>query len=39
MHAQPIAPTYVALTAGYGVLYVGGLLTLGALFFSRRDFK
>jgi ABC-type transport system involved in multi-copper enzyme maturation permease subunit len=39
VHAQPIAPGYVALTLGYGVLYVSALLTLASLFFSRRDFK
>jgi ABC-type transport system involved in multi-copper enzyme maturation permease subunit len=39
VHAQPIPPAYVAFTAGYGFLYVGALLTLAALFFSRRDFK
>jgi Cu-processing system permease protein len=39
VHAQPVAASYVALTVGYGVLYVGGLLTLASLFFSRRDFK
>ena len=32
-------PSYVALTAGYGVLYIAALLTMAALFFSRRDFK
>jgi ABC-type transport system involved in multi-copper enzyme maturation permease subunit len=39
VHAQPIAPSYVALTVGYGVLYVSALLAMAALFFSRRDFK
>jgi ABC-type transport system involved in multi-copper enzyme maturation permease subunit len=39
VHAQPIAPSYVALTVGYGVFYVGALLTMAALLFSRRDFK
>jgi hypothetical protein len=39
VHAQPIAAGYVALTTGYGVLYVAALLTLASLFFSRRDFK
>jgi len=39
VHALPITPLYVALTTGYGVLYVGALLTLAVLFFSRRDFK
>jgi len=39
VHGQPIAVSYVALTVGYGVLYVSALLTMAALFFSRRDFK
>ena len=39
VHAHPIPPAYVALTIGYGVLYVMALLTLASLFFSRRDFK
>jgi Cu-processing system permease protein len=39
VHAQPIPAGYVALTVGYGVLYVTALLTLASLFFSRRDFK
>jgi len=39
VHALPITPLYVALTTGYGVHYVGALLTLAVLFFSRRDFK
>ena len=39
VHAQPIAPSYVALTVGYGVFYVSALLTMAALLFSRRDFK
>jgi hypothetical protein len=29
----------VALTTGYGLLYVTALLALAVLFFSRRDFK
>ena len=39
VHAQPIPAGYVALTTGYAALYVAALLTLAALFFSRRDFK
>jgi ABC-type transport system involved in multi-copper enzyme maturation permease subunit len=39
VHGHPIAPAYVALTSGYGVLYIAALLTLASLFFSRRDFK
>ena len=39
VHAQPVTPTYVLLTTGYGALYVSALLALATLFFSRRDFK
>jgi Cu-processing system permease protein len=39
VHAQPIAPAYVALTAGYGALYIAALLMVASLLFSRRDFK
>ena len=39
MAAMRGAAGYVALTMGYGVLYVSALLTLASLFFSRRDFK
>jgi ABC-type transport system involved in multi-copper enzyme maturation permease subunit len=39
VHAQSIPAGYVALTTGYAALYVAALLTLAALFFSRRDFK
>jgi ABC-type transport system involved in multi-copper enzyme maturation permease subunit len=39
VHGQPVTAGYVALTTGYGALYVGALLTMASLFFSRRDFK
>ena len=39
VHAQAIPAGYIGLTAGYAALYVAALLTLSALFFSRRDFK
>jgi ABC-type transport system involved in multi-copper enzyme maturation permease subunit len=39
VHAQPIPAAYVALTLGYGLLYVSALLTMASLVFSRRDFK
>ena len=39
VHAQPIPAGYVALTTGYGVLYIGMLLTLASVLFARRDFK
>jgi hypothetical protein len=39
VHAQPVSGGYVALTSGYGALYVAAMLTLSALSFSRRDFK
>ena len=39
VHAQPVSGGYVALTSGYGAVYVAAMLTLSALSFSRRDFK
>jgi ABC-type transport system involved in multi-copper enzyme maturation permease subunit len=39
VHGQAVSAGYVALTAGYGVLYVGAMLTLAVLVFARRDFK
>jgi len=39
VHGQPIAAGDVALTAGYGVLYMAAMITLAALIFARRDFK
>lgn len=39
VHALPIAPSYLLLTAGYAVLYIALLLTASVLIFSRRDFK
>jgi Cu-processing system permease protein len=39
VHAQPVTGGYIALTTGYGALYVAAMLTLSALCFSRRDFK
>jgi ABC-type transport system involved in multi-copper enzyme maturation permease subunit len=39
VHAQPVPAGYVALTLGYGAAYIGVLLVLAVLIFSRRDFK
>jgi len=39
VHALPIQPGYLALTAGYAVVYIALLLTASVLIFSRRDFK
>ncbi len=39
VHGQPVSAAYVALTAGYGLLYAGVMVTLAVLVFSRRDFK
>jgi Cu-processing system permease protein len=39
VHGLPVPAGYLALTAGYGVLYIGLLLLLAMLIFSRRDFK
>jgi ABC-type transport system involved in multi-copper enzyme maturation permease subunit len=39
VHAQPVPLGYIGLTVGYAGLYVGMLLLLATLIFSRRDFK
>jgi ABC-type transport system involved in multi-copper enzyme maturation permease subunit len=39
VHAQPVPFGYIALSVGYAGLYVGILLLLATLIFSRRDFK
>jgi hypothetical protein len=39
VHGQPVSAVYVALTAGYGLLYAGVMVVLAILVFSRRDFK
>lgn len=39
VHGLPVAPSYVAITAAYGLLYIAALLFLAAFIFSRRDFK
>ncbi len=39
VHGQPVATGYLALTAGYGLLYSAGLIVIATLIFSRRDFK
>jgi ABC-type transport system involved in multi-copper enzyme maturation permease subunit len=39
VHAQPVTFGYMALTAGYGVLYITALLLSAMLVFARRDFK
>jgi Cu-processing system permease protein len=39
VHAQPVAYGYIGLSVGYAGLYVGMLLLLATLIFSRRDFK
>jgi Cu-processing system permease protein len=39
VHGLPVAPGYLVLTAGYGLLYIGALLMLATVIFSRRDFK
>jgi ABC-type transport system involved in multi-copper enzyme maturation permease subunit len=39
VHAHPVPPGYMALTAAYGVVYIAALLMLAAVLFSRRDFK
>ena len=39
VHAQPVTFEYMALTTGYGLLYIAALLVLAVLVFTRRDFK
>jgi Cu-processing system permease protein len=39
VHAQPVPFGYIGLSVGYAGLYVGMLLLLAMLIFSRRDFK
>jgi ABC-type transport system involved in multi-copper enzyme maturation permease subunit len=39
VHGLPVPAGYIALTTGYGLLYVAALLTVAVLIFSRRDFK
>ena len=39
VHALPIQPGYLALTAGYAFVYIALLLTASVMIFARRDFK
>jgi ABC-type transport system involved in multi-copper enzyme maturation permease subunit len=39
VHGQPVTAGYMALTAGYGALYIAALLMAATVIFSRRDFK
>jgi Cu-processing system permease protein len=39
VHGQPVSAMYVALTAGYGLLYATAMITIAVIVFSRRDFK
>src|SRR5262245_39180570 len=39
VHAQAVPIGYVAMTLLYGAAYVGVLLTMAVMIFSRRDFK
>jgi Cu-processing system permease protein len=39
VHGLPVSASYLALTAGYGVLYMTAVLGLAMLVFARRDFK
>ncbi len=39
VHGQYVPAAYMALTAGYGVLYITALLVPATVIFSRRDFK
>ena len=39
VHGRDVPAAYMALTAGYGALYVGAMLALAVTIFARRDFK
>ncbi len=39
VHAQPVPVGYIATSLLYGAAYVGILLTMAVMIFSRRDFK
>lgn len=39
VHAQPVPLGYMALTISYAALYIGMMLIIAMLVFSRRDFK
>jgi ABC-type transport system involved in multi-copper enzyme maturation permease subunit len=39
VHAQPVAAGYVAMSIAYGMAYIGILLAMAVMVFSRRDFK
>jgi ABC-type transport system involved in multi-copper enzyme maturation permease subunit len=39
VHAQPVPLGYMALTIAYAALYIGMMLVIAVLVFSRRDFK
>jgi len=39
VHGQPVTLDYLALTVGYGVLYIAAVLAVAVLVFSSRDFK
>jgi ABC-type transport system involved in multi-copper enzyme maturation permease subunit len=39
VHGQPVAASYVALTAAYGAAYLALILAAAVTIFSRRDFK
>jgi Cu-processing system permease protein len=39
VHGQAVSPGYVAMTIGYGAVYIALLLAAGAHIFARRDFK
>jgi ABC-type transport system involved in multi-copper enzyme maturation permease subunit len=39
VHGDPVPAGYLALSTGYGALYIAALLVLSMLIFSRRDFK
>ena len=39
VHGLPVPAGYLVVTTAYGLLYIGALLIVSVLIFSRRDFK
>ncbi len=39
VHGQPVAAGYVAMTVGYGIVYITFVLVAAMLVFGRRDFR
>jgi ABC-type transport system involved in multi-copper enzyme maturation permease subunit len=39
VHGQPVGAAYMALTAGYALMYIAAVVLAATLVFARRDFK